>query len=185
MTTGIGLKELCDAFRAKHDDYNAIMAEALADRLAEAFAEYLHKRVREDWGYGKTRTSPPTSSSPRSTAASAPPPATPRAPTTPRRGRSGRSSTSRRTPACGLTESFAMWPGSSVSGLYFAHPEARYFTLGKIDRDQVVDYRGRKGMTTQRSSAGWPQPRLRTVELTRWVFGIQELEKARYFAKCM
>ena len=58
MTTGIGLEELCDGFRAQHDDYNAIMAEALADRLAEAFAECLHERVRSEWGYGETRTSP-------------------------------------------------------------------------------------------------------------------------------
>ena len=101
VTTGIGLKELCDRFRAEHDDYNAIMAEALADRLAEAFAECLHKRVRDEWGYGRDEElEQRASSSPRSTAASAPPPAIPPARITPRRARSGSCSTSRRTPAC-------------------------------------------------------------------------------------
>ena len=103
------------------------------------------RRVREEWGYGTRRGARHTrTSSPRSTAASGPPPDTPPARTTPRRGRCGSSSTSRRAPACASRSRSPCGPGSSVSGLYFAHPESRYFTLGKIDRDQVVDYRARK-----------------------------------------
>ncbi len=102
------------------------------------------------------------SSSRKSTAASAPPPATPPARITPKRAPSGACSTSKRTPACSITESFAMWPGSSVSGLYFAHPQSRYFSLGKIDRDQVADYAERKGMTVAEVER-WlgPEPELR------------------------
>ena len=155
MTTGIGLKELVEKFKAEHDDYNAIMAEALADRLAEAFAECLHKRVRREWGYGRDETLTTTSSSRRSTAASAPRRATPRAPITPRRAALGAARRGDRTPASSSPRIFAMWPGSSVSGLYFAHPESRYFGLGKIDRDQVLDYHLPQGHDGRRkSSAG-------------------------------
>jgi 5-methyltetrahydrofolate--homocysteine methyltransferase len=147
VTSGICLKELCDRFRAENDDYNAIMAEALADRLAEAFAECLHKRVRDEWGYGlheglsnddliqeKYRGIRPAAGYP------ACPDHTEKAPL-------WRLLDVQANTGMLITESFAMWPGSSVSGLYFAHPESRYFSLGKIDRDQVVDYHDRKGMS--------------------------------------
>jgi 5-methyltetrahydrofolate--homocysteine methyltransferase len=147
VTSGIGLKELCDRFRSQNDDYNAIMAEAIADRLAEAFAEYLHKRVREEWGYGcagglsvedliqeKYRGIRPAAGYP------ACPDHTEKLPL-------WRLLDVQANTGMLITESFAMWPGSSVSGLYFAHPESRYFSLGKIDRDQVVDYSERKGMS--------------------------------------
>jgi 5-methyltetrahydrofolate--homocysteine methyltransferase len=146
VTSGIGLKELCDRFRSQNDDYNAIMAEAIADRLAEAFAEYLHKRVREEWGYDcaegvsvedliqeKYRGIRPAAGYP------ACPDHTEKLPL-------WRLLDVQANTGMLITESFAMWPGSSVSGLYFAHPESRYFSLGKIDRDQVVDYSERKGM---------------------------------------
>jgi 5-methyltetrahydrofolate--homocysteine methyltransferase len=149
VTTGIGLKELCDGFRAKHDDYNAIMAEALADRLAEAFAEYLHKHVRAEWGYGKSEDLSVGDLIAEKYRGIRPAAGYPACPDHTEKGTLWTLLDVEKNTGMLLTESFAMWPGSSVSGLYFAHPESRYFTLGKIDRDQVNDYRLRKGMTTQ------------------------------------
>jgi 5-methyltetrahydrofolate--homocysteine methyltransferase len=149
VTSGIGLRALCDSFRAKHDDYNAIMAEAIADRLAEAFAECLHKRVRDEWGYGcqekfsneeliheKYRGIRPAAGYPAS-------------PDHTEKGTLWELLDVEAKTGIQITESFAMWPGSSVSGLYFAHPESRYFAVGKIDRDQVEDYHQRKGMSVE------------------------------------
>jgi 5-methyltetrahydrofolate--homocysteine methyltransferase len=147
VTTGIGLKELCDSFRAKHDDYNAIRAEALADRLAEAFAECLHKRVRDEWGYGRSETFTPQEVIQEKYRGIRPAAGYPACPDHTEKGTLWRLLDVDRSAGIELTESYAMWPGASVSGLYFAHPESRYFTLGKIDRDQVADYHKRKGMT--------------------------------------
>jgi 5-methyltetrahydrofolate--homocysteine methyltransferase len=147
VTTGLGLKELCDGYKAKLDDYNAIMSEALADRLAEAFAEYLHKRVREEWGYGRSERLTPAELIAEKYRGLRPAAGYPACPDHTEKGILWRLLDVEHKTGMKLTESFAMWPGSSVSGLYFAHPEARYFTLGKIDRDQVVDYHERKGMT--------------------------------------
>jgi 5-methyltetrahydrofolate--homocysteine methyltransferase len=147
VTTGIGLKELCDSFRAKHDDYNAIMAEAIADRLAEAFAECLHKRVREEWGYGRAENLSTEELIHEKYRGIRPAPGYPACPDHTEKGTLWQLLDVRANTGMLLTESFAMWPGSSVSGLYFAHPESRYFSLGKIDRDQVADYHQRKGMT--------------------------------------
>ncbi len=149
VTTGIGLQELCDSFRAKHDDYNAIMAEALADRLAEAFAEYMHKLARADWGFGKTEDLSTDQLIAEKYRGIRPAAGYPACPDHTEKGTLWKLLDVEKNTGMRITESFAMWPGSSVSGLYFAHPEARYFTLGKIDRDQVVDYRARKGMSTQ------------------------------------
>ncbi len=146
VTSGIGLRELCDRFRAQHDDYNAIMAEAVADRLAEAFAEYLHKRVRDEWGYGRDEHLSPADLIQEKYRGIRPAAGYPACPDhTEKRTLWQLLDVQART-GIELTESFAMWPGSSVSGLYFAHPESRYFTLGKIDRDQVADYGRRKAM---------------------------------------
>ena len=147
VTTGLGLKELCDAFRAKHDDYNAIMAEALADRLAEAFAECLHQRVRKEWGYGEHENLSPEDLIHEKYRGIRPAAGYPACPDHTEKGTLWRLLDVENNTGMKITESFAMWPGASVSGLYFAHPEARYFTLGKIERDQVMDYRVRKGMT--------------------------------------
>ena len=147
VTTGIGLKALCDGFKAKLDDYNAIMAEALADRLAEAFAEYLHKRVRDEWGYGRGENLTPEQLIAEKYRGLRPAAGYPACPDHTEKGTLWRLLDVEAKTGMKLTESFAMWPGSSVSGLYFAHPEARYFTLGKIDRDQVADYHARKGMS--------------------------------------
>jgi 5-methyltetrahydrofolate--homocysteine methyltransferase len=149
VSTGFGLKEVCDAFRAKSDDYNAIMAEALADRLAEAFAECLHKRVRDEWGYGKNETLTHEDVLAERYRGIRPAAGYPACPDHTEKGTLWRLLDIERNAGIKITESFAMWPGSSVSGLYFAHPEARYFTLGKIDRDQALDYKARKGMTMQ------------------------------------
>ncbi len=149
VSSGFGLQSLCDAFRAKNDDYNAIMAEAIADRLAEAFAECLHKRVRDEWGYGKSECLTKPDLLAEKYRGIRPAAGYPACPDHTEKGTLWRRLDVERNTGIRITESFAMWPGSSVSGLYFAHPEARYFTLGKIDRDQVVDYAERKGMTTQ------------------------------------
>ncbi|HEY2517161.1 MAG TPA: vitamin B12 dependent-methionine synthase activation domain-containing protein, partial [Polyangiaceae bacterium] len=147
VTSGIGLQELCDGFRAKHDDYNAIMGEAIADRLAEAFAEYLHKRVREEWGFGKSEDLSTEQLIAEKYRGIRPAAGYPACPDHTEKGALWTLLDAEKNTGMKLTESFAMWPGSSVSGLYFAHPEARYFTLGKIGRDQVNEYAARKGMT--------------------------------------
>ncbi len=147
VTSGIGLQELCDDFRAKNDDYNAIMAEALADRLAEAFAECLHKRVRDEWGYGRAENFMPAELIQEKYRGIRPAPGYPACPDHTEKGPLWQLLDVKANTGIEITESFAMWPGSSVSGLYFAHPESRYFSLGKIDRDQVVDYAQRKGMS--------------------------------------
>jgi 5-methyltetrahydrofolate--homocysteine methyltransferase len=147
VTTGIGLKELVESFKAKHDDYNAIMAEALADRLAEAFAEYLHKRARDDWGYGRDEHLSPEDIIHEKYRGIRPAAGYPACPDHTEKASVWRLLDVEKNAGIRITESFAMWPGSSVSGLYFAHPEAIYFGLGKIERDQVLDYHTRKGMT--------------------------------------
>jgi 5-methyltetrahydrofolate--homocysteine methyltransferase len=147
VTSGICLKELCDSFRAKNDDYNAIMAEAIADRLAEAFAECLHKRVREEWGYGCKEGLSNADLIEEKYRGIRPAAGYPACPDHTEKGPLWQLLDVQKNTGMLITESFAMWPGSSVSGLYFAHPESRYFSLGKIDRDQVTDYAQRKGMT--------------------------------------
>jgi len=147
VTSGMGLKELCDRFRAKHDDYNAIMAEAIADRLAEAFAECLHKRVRCEWGYGCGEGLSNADLIQEKYRGIRPAAGYPACPDHTEKGPLWRLLNVQANTGMLITESFAMWPGSSVSGLYFSHPESRYFSLGKIDRDQVADYSERKGMS--------------------------------------
>jgi 5-methyltetrahydrofolate--homocysteine methyltransferase len=147
VTSGIGLKELCDRFRAENDDYNAIMAEAIADRLAEAFAECLHKRVRDEWGFGCSENLSPAELIQEKYQGIRPAAGYPACPDHTEKGTLWRLLDVKANTGMLITESFAMWPGSSVSGLYFAHPESRYFSLGKIDRDQVADYHERKGMS--------------------------------------
>jgi 5-methyltetrahydrofolate--homocysteine methyltransferase len=168
VTTGIGLKEVCDGFRSKHDDYNAIMAEALADRLAEAFAESLHKHVREKWGYGRGECLSNADLVQEKYRGIRPAPGYPACPDHTEKGTLWRLLDVQKNIGMLLTESFAMWPGSSVSGLYFAHPEARYFSLGKIDRDQVEDYHQRKGMSV--------------AEVERWLSPNLNYDPAEYSA---
>jgi 5-methyltetrahydrofolate--homocysteine methyltransferase len=159
VTSGIGLKELCESFRAKHDDYNAIMAEALADRLAEAFAECLHKRVRDEWGYGREERLSNADLIQEKYRGIRPAAGYPACPDHTEKSTLFELLDAERNTGIQLTESFAMWPGSSVSGLYFAHPESRYFTVGKIDRDQVEDYHVRKNMSVSEVER-WLSPNL-------------------------
>ncbi len=146
VTSGIGVKELCEEFRSRHDDYNAIMAEAVADRLAEAFAECLHKIAREEWGYGRDEKFSNDQLIHEKYRGIRPAPGYPACPDHTEKGTLWNLLDVKANTGIIITESFAMWPGSSISGLYFAHPEARYFSLGKIGRDQAVDYSRRKGM---------------------------------------
>ncbi len=147
VTSGIGLKDVCDRFRAENDDYNAIMAEALADRLAEAFAECLHKQVRDEWGYGCQELLSNEDLIQGKYRGIRPAAGYPACPDHTEKGPLWQLLDVEANTGMLITESFAMWPGSSVSGLYFAHPKSRYFDLGKIDRDQVLDYHVRKRMS--------------------------------------
>jgi 5-methyltetrahydrofolate--homocysteine methyltransferase len=149
VTSGHGLKELVEKFKADHDDYNAIMAEALADRLAEAFAEFLHKRVRDEWGFGKLEKWTAEDLIQEKYRGIRPAAGYPACPDHTEKGILWKLLDVEKNAGIKLTESFAMWPGSSVSGLYFAHPESKYFAVGKLGRDQLLDYHLRKGMTLQ------------------------------------
>ena len=122
------------------------MTKALADRLAEAFAEYLHKRVREEWGYGKSENLTKDELIREQYRGIRPAPGYPACPDhTEKQTLWGLLDVEKNT-GIKLTESFAMWPGASVSGLYFAHPESKYFAVGKLGRDQILDYQARKGL---------------------------------------
>ena len=147
VTSGLGLKELTEKLKAEHDDYNAIMVEAIADRLAEAFAECLHKQVRDEWGYGCDENLSNDELIHEKYRGIRPAPGYPACPDHTEKGTIWNLLDVQAKTGIIITESFAMWPGSSISGLYFAHPESRYFSLGKIDRDQVADYQERKGMS--------------------------------------
>jgi 5-methyltetrahydrofolate--homocysteine methyltransferase len=149
VTSGHNLKELVEKFKADNDDYNAIMAEALADRLAEAFAEFLHKRAREEWGFGKVEALKPEDLIEEKYRGIRPAAGYPACPDHTEKGILWQLLDVDRNAGIKLTENFAMWPGSSVSGLYFAHPDSKYFAVGKLGRDQLVDYHLRKGMTLQ------------------------------------
>ena len=143
------MKELVEKFKADHDDYNAILAEALADRLAEAFAEFLHRRVREEWGYGRNENLSNADLVGERYRGIRPAAGYPACPDHTEKGILWKLLDVEKHTGIKLTESFAMWPGSSVSGLYFAHPESKYFAVGKLGRDQILDYHLRKGLTVQ------------------------------------
>jgi 5-methyltetrahydrofolate--homocysteine methyltransferase len=145
----MGLDEVVRKFKADHDDYNAIMAEALADRLAEAFAEFLHKRVREEWGYGKSETLSREELIDEQYRGIRPAAGYPACPDHTEKRILWQLLDVEKRAGIRLTESCAMWPGSSVSGLYFAHPQSKYFAVGKLDRDQLLDYHLRKGLSLQ------------------------------------
>jgi 5-methyltetrahydrofolate--homocysteine methyltransferase len=149
VTSGHGIDELVKKFKADHDDYNAIMAEALADRLAEAFAEFLHRRVREEWGYGKAEKLTTEDLIREKYRGIRPAAGYPACPDHTEKGILWKLLEVEKNTGIQLTESCAMWPASSVSGLYFAHPESKYFAVGKLGRDQLLDYHVRKGMTLQ------------------------------------
>ena len=149
VTTGDGLKELVEKYRKDHDDYHVILAEALADRLAEAFAEYLHQRVRREWGFGASENLSVERMIEEEYRGIRPAAGYPACPDHTEKATLWKLLEPDRNAGIQITESFAMWPGSSVSGLYFAHPESKYFAVGKLGRDQILDYHERKGMTVQ------------------------------------
>ncbi|HTV81369.1 MAG TPA: methionine synthase [Acidobacteriaceae bacterium] len=166
VTSGISLQELVVKFKAEHDDYNAILAEALADRLAEAFAECLHQRARREWGYGCAERLTKSELIQEKYRGIRPAPGYPACPDHTEKGTLWRLLDVEAKTGIRLTESFAMWPGSSVSGFYFAHPASRYFAVGRIGRDQVQDYRERKGMSLAEVER-WLGPSL-NYEPTAW-----------------
>jgi 5-methyltetrahydrofolate--homocysteine methyltransferase len=148
VTAGIGIEEHLTRFEADYDDYSSILLKALADRLAEAFAEHMHERVRREfWGFVPDESLSNDDLIAEKYRGIRPAPGYPACPDHTEKGPLWHLLDVHANTGMIITESFAMWPGSSVSGLYFAHPQSRYFSLGKIDRDQVADYAQRKAMT--------------------------------------
>jgi len=146
VTTGIGCDELAKRFDREHDDYNSIMTKALADRLAEAFAEYLHRQARIDWGYGRNEKLNSDELIDEKYRGIRPAAGYPSCPDhTEKRILFDLLDAEKQT-GITLTESYAMWPAASVSGLYFAHPQSHYFTVDRITRDQAESYARRKEM---------------------------------------
>jgi 5-methyltetrahydrofolate--homocysteine methyltransferase len=150
VTAGLGCDELVREYEAARDDYSAIIVKALADRLAEAFAEYLHAEARRDWGYGTTEQLSNEELIAERYRGIRPAFGYPACPEHSEKVELFRLLDA---PAVGmqLTESFAMTPPASVSGLYFSHPEAKYFNIGRLGRDQVEDYAARKGISVEQA----------------------------------
>ena len=159
VTAGHGVEELAKAFEADNDDYNAIMVKALGDRLAEAFAECLHARVRREWGYGADESLISDELIREKYRGIRPAAGYPACPDHTEKRLLWELLDAEKHTGISLTESYAMWPTSSVSGLYFAHPRAKYFGVGKIDRDQVEDWATRKSITLA-DAERWLAPNL-------------------------
>ncbi|PSL49147.1 methionine synthase (B12-dependent) [Chitinophaga niastensis] len=160
VTTGIGIEKWLDKFKAEHDDYNSIMLKALADRLAEAFAELMHERVRKEfWGYATEEHLSNEDLIKEAYAGIRPAPGYPACPEHTEKYKLFDLLNATENTGITLTESLAMYPASSVSGWYFANPEGKYFGLGKIEKDQVTDYANRKGWTIEEAEK-WLRPNL-------------------------
>jgi 5-methyltetrahydrofolate--homocysteine methyltransferase len=165
VTAGHGCQELAERFDKEQDPYNSIMVKALADRLAEAFAEYLHKQARAEWGYGKDEKLSPEELIQEKYRGIRPAPGYPAQPDHTEKPiifdllKAGEAT------GITLTESFAMYPAASVSGLYFAHSEAHYFAVHSIGKDQVESYAARKGM--------------KVAEVERWLAPILGYDPAK------
>ncbi|WP_424628250.1 methionine synthase [Bradyrhizobium sp. SYSU BS000235] len=150
VTAGIGEDVIADRFKNANDDYSSILVKALADRLAEAFAERMHERVRKEfWGYAPDEALSSDQLILEQYQGIRPAPGYPAQPDHTEKATLFRLLDAEQTAGVKLTESYAMWPGSSVSGLYFSHPESYYFGVGKIERDQVEDYAARKGYSSE------------------------------------
>ncbi|MBE0570550.1 MAG: methionine synthase [Ignavibacteriaceae bacterium] len=150
VTAGVGIEKLVEKFEKEHDDYNSIMIKALADRLAEAFAEHLHELVRKDyWGYASDEKFSNEDLVKERYIGIRPAPGYPAQPDHTEKPIIFSLLDVEKNAGIVLTESLAMYPAASVSGLYFSHPEAKYFTVGKIGKDQVLDYHRRKGMSIE------------------------------------
>jgi 5-methyltetrahydrofolate--homocysteine methyltransferase len=160
VTAGLGAADRVAAFKKANDDYSAIMLEALADRLAEAFAERLHERVRKEfWGYAPGESLGSEALIAEKYTGIRPAPGYPACPEHTEKRTIWQLLDVEASTGIELTESMAMWPGAAVSGLYLAHPQARYFNLGRIGRDQVEDYARRKGWTVAEAER-WLAPNL-------------------------
>jgi len=160
VTTGIGVDELVKQFEAKYDDYNAIMVKALADRLAEAFAEHLHGRVRKEfWGYATDESLDNEALIREQYRGIRPAPGYPACPDHSEKATLFSLLDATKATGITLTEHFAMYPTAAVSGWYFSHPESRYFAVGKIDRGQAEDVAARKGISIAQAEK-WLQPNL-------------------------
>jgi 5-methyltetrahydrofolate--homocysteine methyltransferase len=160
VTAGIGIDERVAAFESKHDDYNAILLKALADRLAEAFAEHMHQRVRREfWGYARDEALSVAELVDEKYRGIRPAPGYPACPDHTEKALLFSLLDAPAAAGITLTESFAMLPTAAVSGFYFSHPESQYFAVAKIDRDQVEDYARRKGVSLQEIER-WLAPNL-------------------------
>jgi 5-methyltetrahydrofolate--homocysteine methyltransferase len=158
VTAGIGADDLVLAFERDHNDYDAIIVKALADRLAEAFAEYLHARARREWGFGADEQLSAEDLIAERYRGIRPAFGYPACPDHSEKRRLFDLLQAEQV-GIELTESYAMAPAASVSGLYFAHPEAKYFTVGRLGRDQVEDYARRKGISVAEAER-WLTPNL-------------------------
>ena len=165
VTAGHGCQELAERFEKEQDPYNSIMVKALADRLAEAFAEYLHKRARAEWGYGKNEKLSPEDLIQEKYRGIRPAPGYPAQPDHTEKPIIFDLLRVAEATGITLTESFAMYPAASVSGLYFAHSEAHYFAVSSIGKDQVESYAARKGM--------------KVAEVERWLSSILGYDPAK------
>ncbi|CAN5847262.1 methionine synthase [soil metagenome] len=169
VTAGLGAEDLAKGFERQHDDYNSIMVKALADRLAEAFAEYLHAQARKDWGYGAEEKLTAEDIVAEKYRGIRPAYGYPACPDHSEKFKLFDVLDARR-PGINLTESGAMTPAASVSGLYFSHPEAKYFNVGRIGRDQLEDYARRKKEALEVSE--------------RWLASNLAYEPAEFGVKC-
>ncbi|RQW62814.1 methionine synthase [Vibrio viridaestus] len=160
VTGGIGERELADEYKAKGDDYNAIMIQAVADRLAEAFAEYLHAKVRKElWGYVPDEALSNEDLIRENYQGIRPAPGYPACPEHTEKATIWSLLNVEEAIGMSLTSSYAMWPGASVSGWYFSHPESRYFAIAGIQQDQVEDYAQRKGWSLEEAEK-WLAPNI-------------------------
>ncbi len=160
VTTGIGVAEKVAEFKADHDDYRAIMLEALADRLAEAFAELMHQKVRREyWGYAADEALENDALIAEKYRGIRPAPGYPACPEHTEKGKLWSMLDVQGNAAIELTESYAMWPAAAVSGWYFSHPESQYFVTGRLGKDQVSDYAERTDMTLE-TAEKWLAPYL-------------------------
>ncbi|PNW29942.1 methionine synthase [Formosa algae] len=160
VSTGFGTAELAKQFEANHDDYNSIMIKAIADRLAEAFAEYLHKEIRINyWGYDSNETLSNEDLIKETYKGIRPAPGYPACPDHLEKKTIWKLLKVKEEIGVEITDSLAMWPAASVSGYYFANKEARYFGLGKITNDQLVDYAKRRGISNEEAEK-WLSPTL-------------------------
>lgn len=160
VTGGIGEEAIAKAYKAAHDDYNAILIQAVCDRLAEAFAEYLHEQVRKvHWGYAPDEALSNEELIRENYRGIRPAPGYPACPEHTEKGSIWELLDVEQAIGMQLTESYAMWPGAAVSGWYFSHPDSKYFAVAQIQRDQVEDYAVRKGMTLAEAER-WLGPNL-------------------------